>query len=671
MNKRIGYIILSVFGVFILRHPLKSLIESSPSPDEFFNRNPGLSRPASFGAEKDEARKSGALFPHDYHFKAGESVPLEFVRSLKASEKLKVFFESESKGGLTLDDLRSASGSEFLVASFKFKEVRLRGLTPATLAFLGVPSNSAPKAVKSALAAREEAIRYSVLIEIDPSGALKSAKSLPYPESNHADAEEALFLELDILETLLRKMPRSTSGSATLVERNARGDEGAVRYQIENTGKTRKFTHAEKTDSMDSAKSDPRLKNLVLRILSEQKNEIEWNTELGFPSKQNLSTQVNAFFQTEEIASVSTGFSSVWEKPRKSALSPDVEKLYTIGIDLSKMRRIKEEQLKILSKKDGKNKAQNRMSFQVARNSLRRLNDPAMTEEERAQIFLAYSDGLKRDPALIILAREDLMASAPGSRVLSVIMGSLGFVGTPEAQAALVEAYGRSDLLKEDREKALAELAIPPEVVTPETKAFLKSVYQGSKDVDLSKTASFALGSSISKDGDPATVNFFKREWDLSSGVVGDSSSQEEKKRVLLMAMGNSKSDAFLSQAKEASGSTNEELRNAAANSVRFNSDQAGRDLLFKLLEKDPESSVRSTAARSLAFQPFDLRTKMAGVTCAKSDAAISVRMECLHFLADNVIDPEVRHFFESQMDVEKDPRAREIIAAALRTVQN
>jgi len=655
----------------LFRHSIMKLLVHAPTVEEFYAQNPGLKPPPGRFAEKAPDRKGTELLDHDYHLIPGTRFSVQFERSLGAEEKKKSIFTNISKGKVTIHGIEIEPNLITAIFSFEFSQVVLEKMGDSFKMGLGLPAAKPIPALKAVIEKRPKELRSSVLVQFDPAGVLKSAKIMDVPKAVLEGPLAAGYLELEIIESILRKLPTSTSGVGVVTERNDQGELAEIQYSIENQGDLRAFHSAQKTDSRETKGLDPRFARLSLQIKSLQDYDIHWRIKEGVPADQKYNANVDVVFQETKVATMKTGLTSKWGEGEKTELKPEDAKLFTFDLDLGTMRSKRSSNLKVLTKKGGKGKngrdANSVLTWEDARAMLPSVNNPEMNEDERTRIFLGYSDALKRDPSLIKKIKEDLARAAPGSREMSMIMGTLGFAGTPEAQAALVEAFGRKDLKQEDREKVLSELAIPVEPLTPETKDFLKSTYRGNSDQDLSKMASFALGSSIAKDGDPSTISMFKKDWQDSYGLIGDGDKQEENKRSLLLAMGNSKSNAFLAEVKEGTQSSNVELRDAAVSAVRFNSDEPGRKILFDSLKSEPESSVRTTAARSLSYQPFDASTMMAAVKCATDDAAISVRMECYHYLADNVAAPEVRKFLEGRLGAEKDGRIIQIIEAALK----
>ena len=667
IKTKIGLISILIIGMsaYAFRHTLKKMWIKVPTSAEFFAQNPGLNPAPGINAEPAPASDRENFSAHDYHFLPGDQIEVTFSQLLNAKQKSKTVFNSLAQGKVIFHGITKSANTLALIAEFKFTKVTLPGSKESFSSTLGIkPSNLYPSVPKQ--------FHHAIWIEVDFAGALKGAHALELSKAKPQAEDElnADFLELDMIEAILKRLPQATSGTATLTERNEQGDLGEVRYQITDAGPLRTFTVAQKTDTKNSNGADPRFAALTIAITSAQDRLIEWRTQDGIPQSQKMDVSVDATYVGTQVSSFDYHLNATWGRFEKSGFTADDQKWFPYEINLAELRSRKADSRQLSKNKNAKSKNKRALSWLESRAQLNKVDGANTTEDERSEILIGYSDALKQNPSLLKAAKDDLNHSTPGSRETSVILGALGFVGTPAAQAILAEAYGRTGIALQDQEKILAEFTLPVEALTPESKSFLQSVYHDSSNPDLAKMASFALGSSIAKDGDPNIVTLFKKDWQSSYGVFGDGTSEETKKSNLLLAMGNSKSNVFFDEVKEASNSSNPMLKNNAIDALRFNTDDASRTLLLNTLQKDPSEAIRTTAARSLSYQPFDLKTKIAATTCSSSDSSVAVKMECYHFLADHVADPEVRKFLEGRTSAEPDSRVQVIITQALQLEQ-
>jgi hypothetical protein len=667
-----------VIAGFLFRHQVAKVGIRAPSQEEFFSNNPGLSPPAGMYAEKEPVRSKDELLVHDYHLLPDRLVTLSFEQESYASQSKKQILNEKTSGTLSFHGYQFQNGKLQVFAKLKILNLQLEQKVDGLRVSLGLPAKSPNGKLndfQKQLAKRTTLLNSSVLIQIAPSGKIEKA-FIPEPiKGFEPDLIAGAMFELEVIQEVLRKLPQATSGTTRIVQRNLMGEVNEMPFSIENSGDLRTIKSEQVTDSKEVKNTDPRFGTLVIRFQGNELDKNIWRIKDGLPESQEIKSQVDVTYQTTPITTMRHSLTSHWSEYKTEKFDSELAALFKTELDLAQLGKRKRDRLELITKKDqskkgSKDQFSKHLTWDQARSKIVSANDSKMSEDERNQILIGYSDALKRDPSLVARAREDLKAAAPGSREMSMLMGALGFAGSPEAQAALVDVYNRSDLKHEDREKVLSELTLPVEALTPETKTFLKDTYQNGKDAELSKMSSFALGSSIAKDGDPETVTLFKKKWQDSYGIITDGSNEDEKKRALLLAMGNSKSNSFLSEVREGMNSPSPDVRSAAVEANRFNADDASRTLLFNSLKSEPNSAVRETAARSLQYQPFDARTVMEGIKCATSDVAISVKLECYHFLADNVASPEIRQFLKTQLGSEKDSRVLEVLENALQVTE-
>lgn len=86
--------------------------------------------------------------------------------------------------------------------------------------------------------------------------------------------------------------------------------------------------------------------------------------------------------------------------------------------------------------------------------------------------------------------------------------------------------------------------------------------------------------------------------------------ANDDQKRLLLTAMGNEKKGIFQGEILKALHSSNEDLRESAAFSLRFKTDPDSRNALSKTaLDSDESKSVKLAAVEAIAYQPYDGQT--------------------------------------------------------------
>jgi HEAT repeat protein len=185
---------------------------------------------------------------------------------------------------------------------------------------------------------------------------------------------------------------------------------------------------------------------------------------------------------------------------------------------------------------------------------------------------------------------------------------------------------------------------------------------------EVAGSAGLALGSSIAFDGDPATIGYVKGLWKDSKPGFFTKEYEDPVLRqdYVLKVMGNSKSDAFLPEVKDALSSSNPLMREAAVNALRFSQDRESKELLHKSLKSDSSPGVRAIAAKSMLYQPLEISLFQDLSQCASSETHTGVRAECIRVLSTRVDQPAVRQFLEGRSGSENDPQLKAMIDASL-----
>jgi hypothetical protein len=214
----------------------------------------------------------------------------------------------------------------------------------------------------------------------------------------------------------------------------------------------------------------------------------------------------------------------------------------------------------------------------------------------------------------------------------------------------------------------MIEFAAASQPITPETKAFLKNEFETRNPMkdELANSAGLALGTSISHDGDPETVKYIREKYADADRLFSQKGEEVSQKKYILSVMGNSKSDVFQKEVKDAAQSDDPTLAKAAANSLRFVQNPSLRDLLIDNLAHHTNPSIRMAAVEAMAFQPFDPRTVEALSNCCSSETHLPTRISCYKVLIRHVDKPQIRQFLQSRQSAEKEDQVINMIMSAL-----
>ena len=216
---------------------------------------------------------------------------------------------------------------------------------------------------------------------------------------------------------------------------------------------------------------------------------------------------------------------------------------------------------------------------------------------EEQPLYLKLKALFQLQPQTAARAGEILGKAKSDGASVRVLSGALGTVGNDQCQAALAaaaKARPENDPALAAILPAMGELTSPLAVV----EEALRLLALGASDGEGASTARLALGTMASTLGKSAP--------DRSKKIVTDLAALEEKapndeiRRQLLLALGNSGSAEALPALGRAVASKNPDLREAAAKALgQVKSPEA--DKLLHSLEKDADDHVRKAAADSLA----------------------------------------------------------------------
>jgi hypothetical protein len=626
---------------------------SAPSREEFFKNNPHLHAPeADPKPEPEIARKSDSFLPGDFALKAGKEYLVEVMESTAFTANKKSLLDSTSKVWITLHSYGMRSSELTVIADFRYEFLKNRdkksALKPETSAALGMKT---AKVIKNA---------NSLLVRLRPEGKITAMAA--------ADAKPdlaALELKVALLSSLFKRARLST-GKYRITEFDLLETPYPVDYDVRTEGNSIKIRGSLAIHDAPKASAGAAVPAAILALDARTTSEFEWlwGSKESHPLTQMSSARNELSAPAMTLALSESRFSATWhDEARRSRGERDPEEFKT-GVDFRSILRASMNRKKIdLAKKNKKIG----LPWSSVLGKLSSVNKNGLTEEEKENLFIDFSRGVKEDPSRVGLAKQLALDAPPGSRIVSMVLGALGYSGTPEAQNAMIELFKRENATPDERQKVVTEFALAPATLTGESKDFLRDVYQKNDPMksDLAGTAGLALGASIARDGDPDTVKFLKQEWSGAGGLLKPKDEVIDKKAYLLTVMGNSKSDVFLSQVSDSFGSSNNELRSAAVNALRFNQDEKGRGMLFSALS-DSNEQVRQTAAASLRYQPFDSQTLDAlKSTTQKTSESLSVKLEAYRLLVSRMDDPSVKQYLESRLNSETDGQLQRLIREA------
>ena len=232
------------------------------------------------------------------------------------------------------------------------------------------------------------------------------------------------------------------------------------------------------------------------------------------------------------------------------------------------------------------------------------LSSPKISNEisdEMNKIFFQVSEVLAKNPALTHEYVKLAETYPPGSRQRSMILGSLGYVGSPEAQSGILELWTTAKSSEQEKRKIFEEFLTITEPRTPQVVAFLVEEAKQSEDEVSKEGALLSLGASLNKNNDKEVVTLLQGKYEKGS---------EQEKRILLSAMGNEKTNLFQREIFDSLQSKNDDLREGAAFALRFKTDDESRNALAQTILNSRETkSVQVSAMDALAYQPYDDQT--------------------------------------------------------------
>jgi HEAT repeat protein len=595
-----------------------------------------------------EERSNGKFNEFDFHITPGKSYAIEFNRSLKGealgeNNNTKSFGDSEFTGTMTIHSVKFNNSKINAVIQLQMKKL-VSPLFDFSIAyeFGTLSTGNTPIAEITT----NNKFKNTLLFELTPTGRVLRI----FNNSVKPLSQDAIFIVHDIVTSSLFPMPeeKNLKGSNKFKQRVA--DEKNNKYDMDFivSGKSTDEWTIDAKNEVVGSNSDSN-NRMGLDGSSLRTIEIKWNTKSGLPKTYTAKTEQKINAGDAKIAGVQSVIETKWQNSTDSLFNQDDLKNFPTQINLDQIKATRRQN----KEKDSKPKTWSETEKKIAQYE-------NMDEKQKETFFNDTADQLKKNPALLSRYQNEIKNLRPGSESNSVLVGSIGALGTSEAQAAMVEIYQRGTTSDAIKEKILIELATSPQALTNETKGFLKDLYHNSKDEDTSHQAGFALGASLSKSPDAGIVKEFQTKF--------ENSSNKDEKVFLLSAMGNSKTDDFKRQIDKATDSKDPEIRAAAADALRFSKDENSRSQLISLT-KDESPNTKISAYRALLYQPYDDRTFNALTACANSESNISVRATCTDILLSKLNDEKTFSFISRRATIEPNEPLRMKIQEAIKPV--
>lgn len=243
----------------------------------------------------------------------------------------------------------------------------------------------------------------------------------------------------------------------------------------------------------------------------------------------------------------------------------------------------------------------------------------------KAQVRLAALARL--DPAATASAAKSVLSGSIGDEERKVVFAALSSSGTREGHRVLVESIAAAER-PEVRAMAASMLGMAP-AVDPENKpALVKAM--SDEDPTVRDNATLALGNAArgwSAQGMAQSDDAF----DALSKRLEAASTMAEK-IVCIDALGNMGDERALPLLTPFSLGGPADLRLAAIAALRQIPGD-GADQLLSALVSDPDPQARQAAVQAMGYRPHAEGVLAALTRCARSDAAVAVRVQVVHTL--------------------------------------
>jgi hypothetical protein len=229
---------------------------------------------------------------------------------------------------------------------------------------------------------------------------------------------------------------------------------------------------------------------------------------------------------------------------------------------------------------------------------------------------------LLRDPRLLAIGMQ--------SPLFKTLVGALATLGTPEALAALREAYDDPALAREGRTTILASLTTTQAPLDSPTRDFLARKMVSETDGHLAQSAAFALGSSLQTS--PSDAQSARSIAQIEAAWASQASSAATNlgpRLALLDVMGNSGRPEFFLQVRGVIESDADlKLRARAVFALRFMTNSDATAQLVQRLQ-DPAPELREAAANALGHAEWKEAFRAPLGVCAAAESVERVRDSC------------------------------------------
>jgi hypothetical protein len=300
----------------------------------------------------------------------------------------------------------------------------------------------------------------------------------------------------------------------------------------------------------------------------------------------------------------------------------------------------------------------------VIRQKLKQFEQHSGDWRQREQLLPKVSQLLLDHPDLTEMFGDWLRSYPPGTVPRSILIGALGYVGTPEAQKQLWTLFkdARPGTV-EEKKKALVHFTVGHWQVTEESRKILADLYESkSEDKTLVGIARSTLGAILKRTRDAELEAIVSR--DLGSALK---SNHKEQIVEVLGVVGNSGNPVFVPELEKIKASNDSEIRVALAQTTRFYQDQNVASIRRALM-KDTNPEVRKSAYWAETFQDPSFKNVEKYEICASQDPDPEVRRTCYQTIITRSFDREkLRPFLLSRLKHETSDSNRIMIEETLK----
>lgn len=254
-------------------------------------------------------------------------------------------------------------------------------------------------------------------------------------------------------------------------------------------------------------------------------------------------------------------------------------------------------------------------------------NVDQLTPLQQLEAFGDVTKYLKMHPEkareLAALLRDPtLLQAGANSALFKNLVGALATSASPEALAALREAYDNPAISVGGKGTILAALTTTQAPIDAATRDFLAQKMASERDPRFEQGAAFALGSALQNPsgGDQAAIQQIQSSFDASAGA---------SRMAMLDAMGNSGRSEFLPTLEsELQSADSAAVKAKAMFALRFiKSPAAVQDLIAGL--SSAEGAVREAAAAAMGAADWSESFRAPLEKCRNGDALANVQNAC------------------------------------------